>query len=394
MNEVVVVGAARTPIGDLLGSLKTVEPVALATVAVKAAMERAGVVPAQVEEVTCGMLYKQGFGGNPARQIQLGLGMPATGSACTVDQQCASGMKAVEIAAQSILLGKTDVAVAVGVESMSNAPYLLKGARSGYRMGNGPAVVDSMLNDGLICAMMGYHMGVTAENLAKKYQISRQEQDELALRSHQRAINAQLNGYFQPEIVPVPVHGRKGDILVDTDEHPRSDISMESLAGLRPAFIPGKGTVTAGNASGVNDGAAAVVLMSARRAAELGIPPLARLRATANVGVEPSIMGIGPVYAVAKALSYCGLSRDDIGYFEINEAFAAQFLACNRELQLDMEHVNGNGSGISLGHPVGCTGVRILVSLIYEMRRRGQSLGVASLCVGGGPAMAAVLEAI
>ena len=393
-REVVIVSGARTPIGDFMGSLSSMEPVELGKTAAKAALEASGVPVELVEEVNCGMIYKQGCKGNPARQIQLGLGMPESGFACTVDQQCASGMKAFEIAVNSILLGKSDVAMAIGLESMSNAPYLLKGARAGYRMGNGPAVVDSMLNDGLVCAMMGYHMGVTAENLAKKYGITRQEQDELAFLSHTRAVEAQRAGRFAEEIVPVCIHTRKGDVVVDADEHPRPDISMEKLAKLKPAFLKEDGTVTAGNASGVNDGAAAVVLMSADKAKELGVTPLAKVRATANAGVDPSIMGIGPVPAVRKALGYAGLNQEDIGYFEINEAFAAQFLACNRELKIPMDKINGNGSGISLGHPVGCTGVRILVTLLYEMRRRGQQLGVASLCVGGGPAMATVLEAM
>jgi acetyl-CoA C-acetyltransferase len=393
MNDVVIVGAARTPIGDFLGALKTIEPVDLAKVAAQAALERAHVEPSMVQEVSCGMIYKQGFKGNPARQVQIGLGMPVEGFAYTIDQQCASGMKAFETATQSIMLGKSDVAVAIGVESMSNAPYILKGARTGYRMGTGAPVIDSIMSDGLECAMMGYHMGVTAENLAKKYNISRQEQDELALLSHIRAVQARESGTFDPEIAPVTIQTKKGNIVVSQDEHPRKDISIEKLAALKPVFIK-DGTVTAGNASGVNDGAAAVVLMSEKKAKELNLTPLAKVRATANAGVDPSIMGIGPVYAIRKVLDYADLTLDDIGYFEINEAFAAQFLACNRELQLGLGKVNVNGSGISLGHPVGCTGVRILVSLIYEMRRRGNQLGVASLCVGGGPAMATVLEAL
>ncbi|MGN0205306.1 MAG: thiolase family protein [Coprococcus sp.] len=393
MNNVVIVGAARTPVGDFLGSLKTIEPVDLAACAAQAALERAHVDVSMVQEVACGMLYKQGFKGNPARQVQLGLGMPVEGYAYTIDQQCASGMKAFETATQSIMLGKSDIAVAIGVESMSNAPYILKGARTGYRMGDGAPVIDSMLSDGLVCAMMGYHMGVTAENLAKKYDISRREQDELAFLSHTRAIKAQDNGIFIPEIAPVTVNTKKGSTIVSQDEHPRRDISIEKLASLKPAFLK-DGTVTAGNASGVNDGAAAVVLMSESKAKELNLTPLAKVLATANAGVDPGIMGIGPVPAIQKALNYADLKLNDIGYFEINEAFAAQFLACNRELKLDMDKVNGNGSGISLGHPVGCTGVRIIVSLIYEMRRRGQQLGAASLCVGGGPAMATILQAL
>ncbi|MDF2500849.1 MAG: acetyl-CoA acetyltransferase [Anaerosporomusa subterranea] len=390
MTEVVIVGAKRTPIGDFLGKLKDVSAVDLGVIAVNAALSQVGVLPDQVQEVACGMIYKAGIKGNPGRQIQLKCGMPVEGYAYTVDQQCGSGMKAVELASQSIMLGKTDIAVAVGVESMTQAPYLLKNAREGFRMGHGE-MVDSMLYDGLLCAMMGYHMGLTAENLAEKYQITRQEQDELALLSHQRAIAAIDKQVFADEIVPVKIETRKGTVVVDTDEHPRRDISLDKLTAMKPAFKK-TGTVTAGNASGVNDGAAALVLMSADKAKELGIKPLARLVSTANVGVAPEVMGIGPAYSVPKAIRLAGLTAGDIGYYEINEAFAAQFLAVNRELKLDMAKANANGSGIGLGHPVGCTAARIIVSLIYEMQRRDVRYGVASLCVGGGPAIASVVE--
>lgn len=390
MRQVVVVGAVRTPIGDFLGSLKDVGPVDLGVTAVSAALAQAGLKADQVTELACGMIYKAGVKGNPGRQIQLKCGMPIESYAYTVDQQCGSGMKAFELASQSIQLGKTDIAVAVGVESMSQAPYLLKGAREGYRMGHGE-IQDSMLYDGLICAIQGYHMGITAENLAERYNIGRTEQDELAVLSHQRAAKAIAAGIFKEEIAPVTIQTRKGPVVVDTDEHPRADISLEKLAAMRPAFKK-DGTVTAGNASGVNDGAAALVLMDAEKARELDIRPLAKLLATANAGVHPEVMGIGPVYAAPKAISYAGLKADDIGYYEINEAFAAQFLAVNRELKLDMARVNANGSGIGLGHPVGCTAARIIVSLIYEMRRRDTRYGLASLCVGGGPAIATVIE--
>lgn len=390
MRQVVVVGAVRTPIGDFLGSLKDVGPVDLGVTAVSAALAQAGLKADQVTELACGMIYKAGVKGNPGRQIQLKCGMPIESYAYTVDQQCGSGMKAFELASQSIQLGKTDIAVAVGVESMSQAPYLLKGAREGYRMGHGE-IQDSMLYDGLICAIQGYHMGITAENLAERYNIGRTEQDELAVLSHQRAAKAIAAGIFKEEIAPVTIQTRKGPVVVDTDEHPRADISLEKLAAMRPAFKK-DGTVTAGNASGVNDGAAALVLMDAEKARDLGIRPLAKLLATANAGVHPEVMGIGPVYAAPKAISYAGLKADDIGYYEINEAFAAQFLAVNRELKLDMARVNANGSGIGLGHPVGCTAARIIVSLIYEMRRRDTRYGLASLCVGGGPAIATVIE--
>lgn len=392
MREVVIVGAKRTPIGDFLGKLKDVSAVDLGVTAVNAALAQAQIKPEQVEELACGMIYKAGAKGNPGRQIQLKCGMPAKSYAYTVDQQCGSGMKAFELAGQSILLGKADIAVAVGVESMSQAPYILKGAREGYRMGTGE-IQDSMLYDGLVCAMMGYHMGLTAENLAERYYITREEQDQLAAISHQRAVKAIQSGTFTGEIVPVTIETRKGTVVIDTDEHARADATLEKFAAMKPAFKKG-GTVTAGNASGVNDGAAALILMSAEKARELGIKPLAKLVSTASVGVEPEVMGIGPAYAVPKAIKYAGLTAYDIGYYEINEAFAAQFLAVNRELKLDLAKVNANGSGIGLGHPVGCTAARIIVSLIYELGRRGERYGLASLCVGGGPAIATVIEKV
>ncbi|MBC8015492.1 MAG: thiolase family protein [Sporomusaceae bacterium] len=392
MQEVVIVGAARTPIGDFLGALKDVNPIDLGVTAVNGALAKANLRADQVEEVACGMIYKGGAKGNPGRQIQLKCGMPVEGYAYTIDQQCGSGMKAFESIVQSIMLGKTDVGVAVGVESMSQAPYLLKGAREGYRMGNGE-VLDSMLYDGLVCAIQGYHMGVTAENLADHYHISRLEQDELALLSHQRAVNAQNKGIFSEEIVPVTIETRRGPIVVDTDQHPRAELTAEKLAGMKPAFKK-DGTVTAGNASSVNDGGAALVLMSANKARELGIQPLARVVATANIGVHPEFMGIGPAFAIPKALEFANLTKDQIDYYEINEAFAAQFIAVNKELGLDLKNVNRNGSGIGLGHPVGCTGARIIVSLLYELKRSGERYGVASLCVGGGPATAVIIEAI
>jgi acetyl-CoA C-acetyltransferase len=390
MHDVVIVGAARTPIGGFLGGLKDVSAVELGTLATKSAIERAGLKPEHVQEVVAGMVYKAGAKGNPGRQIQLNAGMSETGYAITVDQQCGSGMRAVEILAQQIMLGKTDIGVAVGLESMSKVPYLLLDAREGQRMGHG-AIQDGLLHDALICALNNTHMGITAENLAQRYQISREEQDQLAYLSHQRAIKAIEGGIFREEIVPVEVQTRKGKVIIDTDEHPRNDISLEKLAAMKPAFKK-DGTVTAANASGVNDGAAALVLMSAVKAKEMGVRPLAKIVATVSLGVAPEIMGIGPAYVIPKVLKEAGLAIDDINYFEINEAFAAQFLAVNRELKLNMDRVNANGSGIALGHPVGCTGVRILVSLTYEMARRNAKYGLASLCVGGGPAIATVIE--
>ena len=390
MQEVVIVSAVRTPIGDFMGKLKDVSAVDLGVTAVQGALAKARISADQVEEDACGMIYKGGAKGNPGRQIQVKCGMPIEGYAYTVDQQCGSGMKAFELASQSIMLGKVDIAVAVGIENMSTAPYILPKAREGYRMGHGE-IYDSMLYDGLVCAMQGYHMGITAENLAERYGISRQEQDELALMSHQRAAAAWVKGVFADEIAPVVVKGKKGDIVIDRDEHPRTDLTLEKLAAMRPAFKK-DGTVTAGNASSINDGAAALVLMSAAKAQQLGLKPLAKLKATASAGVHPEIMGIGPVAAVPKVLKFAGLALDDIGYFEINEAFAAQFLAVNKELKLDMNKVNAHGSGIGLGHPVGCTAARIIVAVIHELHRRNERYGLATLCVGGGPAIATVVE--
>ena len=390
MKSVVIVGAKRTPVGSFLGGLKELGPVELGVTAAGAAMEQAGIEPGQVEEVATGMIYKEGQKGNPARQIQIALKMPAEGWAYTVDQQCASGMKAFELLAQSIALGKAEVGVAIGTESMSQAPYVLMKAREGYRMGDGP-IYDAMLRDGLVCAIMGYHMGLTAESIAEKYSITREEQDELAFLSHTRAVEAMKNGVFASQIVPITIKTRKGPIVIDTDEHPRPDISMDRLAAMKPAFKEG-GTVTAGNSSGVNDGACALVLMSEDKASQLGLKPLARVVATANAGVEPAYMGLGPAVAVPKALKLAGLQDKDIDYYEINEAFAAQYLGCERELKIDRSRVNHNGAGIGMGHPVGCTGARIIAATVYELERIGGRYGLASLCVGGGPAMAVVLE--
>jgi len=390
VRDVVIVSAVRTPIGRFMGSLKDIEAVDLGKIVVREAIKRAGILPGQVEDVVGGMVYKGGAKGNPARQVQLGVGIPKEASAVTVDQQCVSAMRAFEIASQQIMLGKSDISVAFGMESMSRTPYVLMGAREGLKMGHG-TVYDCMLRDALEDAFLGYHMAITAENLAEQYQISREEQDELAYTSHKRAADAIRQGKFIHEIVPVETKVKKQIVVFDTDEHVRMDISLNDLAKLRPAFKQ-DGTVTAGNASGVNDGAAAMVLMSKEKAAELGIKPLARIRATASFGVAPEVMGIGPVGAIRKALKYANLELNDIDYLELNEAFAAQVLAVNRELKLDMEKVNANGSGIGLGHPVGCTGIRIMVTMLHEMIYRGVKLGVASLCAGGGPAMATVLE--
>jgi acetyl-CoA C-acetyltransferase len=391
MREVVIVSGMRTPIGDFLGSLKDFSTVELGIIALKAVLNKAGIEPGLIEEVVAGLGNMSGCKPNPGRQVALGAGCSVETVAATVNQQCASSMRATEILFQEIVLGKVDIGAAVGPESMSNIPYLLPGARKGYRMGHNK-IVDSMFNDGLIDAFNNYHMGVTGENLAKMYKITRREQDELALLSHQRACLA-IKEKFNDEIIPVEIKTKKGSVLFDTDEHPKPDTSLEALAKLPPVFDK-DGTVTAGNASGLNDAAAALILMTPDKAGELGCKPLARIVATASGAVDPSIMGMGIVPAVKRALQFANLKMEDIGYWELNEAFAAQFLAVNRELNLDMDKVNANGSGISLGHPVSCTGVRIIVTLLYEMRRRGVQFGCASLCAGGGPGAAIILEAV
>ena len=379
-NDIVILSRARTPVGDFLGALKDVSLVDLTAAAGQAALERAGVSPEEIDEVAMGCLYKHGNKGNPARQVQIKLGCPSSGWAYTVDQQCASAMKAFDCAYRSLKTDGCQVALVLGGETMSRAPYLTLGARTGFRMGD-VKMIDSLTYDGLVCAIMGYHMGVTAENLAQEYGITREEQDALAVLSHQRACTAMELGKFDEEMVPIEVKPKKGT-------------TMEVLSKLKPAFLKENGTVTAGNSSGINDGAAAVVLTTAAYAQEHGLRPLARVLSTASAGVEPRIMGIGPVYAIPKAIHGAGLTADDIDYYEINEAFAAQFLACNRELKLPMNKVNANGSGIAIGHPVGCTGVRIIVECLSELIYRQARYGVASLCVGGGPSMATVIERI
>lgn len=389
-REVVLVGMARTAVGDFLGSLSSLSAVELGVIAGKAAMERAGIKAEQVEDVSVGMVYKAGAKGNPARQIQLALKIPIEVSAACIEQQCASAMRTLEIASQQIMLGKKDVCLVCGIESMSNVPFLMTEVRKGLRMGNGK-IEDGLLCDALVDVFNGYHMGVTAENLAEQYHITREEQDQLAVLSHQRAIAAIKSGRLQEEIVPVEIKTKKGTVVVDTDEHPRENVTVEALAKMKPAFKK-DGTVTAGNASGINDGACAAVLMSMDKAKELGLKPLAKILATATVGVEPHVMGIGPAYGIPQAVREAGLELSDIDYFEINEAFAAQFLACNCILKLDMEKVNANGSGIALGHPVGCTGLRIVIAACYELARRSGKYGCAALCAGGGPGMATVIE--
>ncbi|HPE16507.1 MAG TPA: thiolase family protein [Oscillospiraceae bacterium] len=389
-DDIVIVGRARTPVGDFLGSLKDVPVVDLTTTAGKAALERAGVAPAEVDEVAMGCVLKHANKGNPARQVQLKLGCPDSGWAYTIDQQCASAMKAFDVVRMSLMTGGCQVGLVLGGESMSRTPYLDTATRTGSRMGD-VKMVDALTYDALVCAIMGYHMGLTAENLAAEYNITREEQDALAVLSHQRAAAAADSGKLSDELVSVEVKTKKGVVVVGRDEHPKASTSMEILAKLKPAFKP-DGTVTAGNASGINDGAAAVVVTTGKYAMEHGLKPQARVLSCVSYGVPARIMGIGPAYAVPKAIKEAGLTPADIDYYEINEAFAAQFLACNRVLKLDMNKVNLNGSGIAVGHPIGCTGVRIIVGAVSELIRQQKRYAVASLCVGGGPSMATVLE--
>ena len=350
MQDVVIVSGARTPIGDFNGALKDFKAVDLGMIALKGALQKSNLEPAQIEEVIAGHVYQAGCKGNPARQVAMGVGCPVETVAATINQQCPSSMRATEMISQEIMLGKIQTGAAIGIESMTNVPYLLLKARGGYRMGS-DTLHDGLLYDALIDAFYNYQMGITAENLAEMYGISREEQDE----------------------------------------HPREDVTLESFAKLRPAFQK-EGTVTAGNASSLNDGAVALLLMSGEKAQELGFKPLARIVATASASVDPKIMGFGVVPAVKRALNFARMDTKDIDLWEINEAFAAQFLACNRELKLDLNKVNVNGSGISLGHPVGMTGARLILTLIQEMKRRRNQYGCASLCAGGGPAMAVVVE--
>jgi acetyl-CoA C-acetyltransferase len=389
-DAAVIVSAVRTPIGAFGGALAEVPAPRLGAVVIREALRRAGIAPEQVDEVIMGNVLQAGLGMNPARQAAMAAGLPETVPATTVNKVCGSGLKAVVLAAQAVLTGDAEVVVAGGQENMSAAPYLLPKARFGYRMGH-DQVLDSMILDGLWCAFADCHMGVTAENISERWEISRAEQDAFAAESQRRAAEAIRSGRFNEEIVPVEVPGRKGAVVVSTDEHPRPDTTVERLAGLRPAFKK-DGSVTAGNASGINDGAAAVVVMSQRKAAALGLEPLATIRSWAAAGVDPKIMGIGPVPATRKALARADLDVRQLDLVEANEAFAAQSIAVQRELGLDPEKLNVNGGAIALGHPIGASGARILVTLLHEMRRREAHLGLATLCIGGGQGIAMVVS--
>ncbi len=391
MREVVIVSAVRTPIGTFGGNFKDVSAVSLGTIVAKEAMKRANIKPDMVDEVIFGNVLQAGLGQNVARQISIYSGIPVEVPSYTVNKVCGSGLKSVTLAAQSIMVGEGDIILAGGTENMSQAPYLLKKARWGQRMGDG-VLEDYMIKDGLWDIFNDYHMGITAENLAEKYNLTREEQDKFALRSQQRAEEAIKSGRFKDEIVPVEVPQRKGDpLVVDTDEHPRFGSTIEGLAKLRPAFKKG-GTVTAGNASGINDGAAALVLMAKEKAEELGLKPLATIKAYASAGVDPSIMGTGPIPATKKALEKARLTVEDLDLIEGNEAFAAQSLAVSKELKFDDEKLNVNGGAIALGHPIGASGARILVTLLYEMDKRDAKTGLATLCIGGGQGISIIVE--
>jgi acetyl-CoA C-acetyltransferase len=388
-DDIVIVGAARTPVGAFNGALAGLPAHELGKIAIQAALERAGVEPGSVSEVIMGQILTAGQGQNPARQASIGAGIPVESPAWGVNQLCGSGLRAVALGYQAILNGDSDVVVAGGQESMSMAPHVAH-LRNGAKMGN-VEFVDSMIKDGLWDAFNGYHMGTTAENVAQKYQITRAQQDEFAVASQNRAEAAQKAGRFKDEIAPVTVKSRKGDIVVDTDEYPKHGVTLDSIAKLRPAFSK-DGSVTAANASGINDGAAALVLMKASDAAKAGKKVLARIVSWAHAGVDPAIMGTGPIPASRAALKKAGWSVDDLDLVEANEAFAAQACAVNKDLGWDTSKVNVNGGAIAIGHPIGASGARVLVTLLHEMEKRNSKKGLATLCIGGGMGIALCVE--
>lgn len=391
MREAVIVSAVRTPIGSFGGSLSKVSAVDLGVIATKEAIKRAGIEKDIVDEVILGNVLSAGLGQNVARQVTIKSGLPETTPAFSVNKVCGSGLRTVSLAAQSIMLGDADVIIAGGTESMSNAPYVLPKARWGQRMGDGK-LVDSMVNDGLWDAFNDYHMGITAENIAERWNLTRKAQDEFALTSQSRAEKAIKEGRFKDEIVPVEVPQRKKDpIVVDTDEHPKFGVTLDKLGKLRPAFKK-DGTVTAGNASGINDGASVLVVMSKEKADELGLKPLATIKSYASAAIDPKIMGYGPVPSSKKALKKAKLEVKDLDLIEANEAFAAQSLAVVKDLGLNTDIVNVNGGAIALGHPIGASGARILVTLLHEMQKRDSKRGLATLCIGGGQGTAVVVE--
>ncbi len=385
LQDAVIVSAVRTAIGTYGGGLAEVPAVKLGEICIRAALDRADLKPNQVNEVIMGNVLQAGLGQNPAR------GLPVEVPSMTSNKVCGSGLKSVILAAQAIMLGDADIIVAGGMENMSRAPYLLEKARSGYRMGDGK-VVDEMIRDGLWDAFNNCHMGMTAENVCMAANLTREDLDKFALQSQQRAAHAIEAGVFKQEIVPVEVPGKKGPTIFDTDQQPRSETTMETLTKLRPAFMAEGGLVTAGNSSGINDGGAAVIVMSRKKAEELGLKPIATIRSYASAGVDPRVMGMGPVPASKSALEKAGLKVTDMDLVEANEAFAAQSVAVGRELGFDTSKLNVNGGAIALGHPIGASGTRILVTLLYEMQRRQSHYGLATLCIGGGQGVAMIVE--
>jgi acetyl-CoA C-acetyltransferase len=391
-RESVIVSAVRTPTGKFQGALKGFSATDLGALVVRESVRRAGVRPEDVDEVIMGCVIQAGLGQNPARQAALKGGVPFGVSAVTINKVCGSGLKSVMMASQAVKLGDAEIVVAGGMESMSNAPYIIPNAREGYRLGNG-TLVDAMIHDGLWCAFENYHMGNTGEVVAERYRVTREEQDEYALNSHRKAAAAIRAGKFKDEILPVEIKQKKGDAVVfDTDEPVREDTSLEALSKLKPAFRKEGGTVTAGNAPGVNDGASAVVVTSLERARSLGVEPLARIAAQATSGIEPELVMMAPVEAIRKVLRKAGWSLSEVDLIELNEAFAVQAVAIMRELELDPSKVNVNGGAVALGHAIGQSGSRLLTTMLYEMRRRGARRGLAALCLGGGNAVAMAVE--
>ncbi|NFQ69600.1 acetyl-CoA C-acetyltransferase [Clostridium sporogenes] len=390
MKNVVIASAVRTPIGKFGGTLKSVSAIELGSIVIKEALKRAKVKPEEVDEVIMGNVLQAGLGQNSTRQSAVAAGIPVEVPSFTINKVCGSGLRSVSLAAQLIKLGDDDIVVAGGTENMSAAPYLLEKARWGQRMGDGK-IVDEMIRDGLWESFNDYHMGVTAENIAEQWGITREDQDEFSAKSQQKAEKAVKEGRFKEEIVPVVIKSKKGETVFDTDEFPRFGTTKESLSKLRPAFKK-DGTVTAGNASGINDGAAALVIMSEEKAKELGAKPLAKIVSYGSSGVDPKIMGYGPFYATKKTLEKANLKIEDMDLIEANEAFAAQSLAVAKDLGFDMDKVNVNGGAIALGHPIGCSGARILTTLLYEMGKRDSKHGLATLCIGGGMGTAIIVE--
>ena len=390
MEDVVIVAAGRTAVGKFGGALAKVPAAELGAHVIKTLLARIGVDGAAVGEVILGQVLTAGVGQNPARQALIKAGLPNMVPGYTINKVCGSGLKATHLAAQAIKCGDADIVIAGGQENMSAAPHVLNGSRDGFRMGD-VKMIDSMMNDGLVDAFEHYPMGITAENVAKKFDVTRAAQDEFALQSQLKAEAAQKAGKFKDEIIPFEIVGKKGSVVFDTDEYPKHGTTLESLAALRPAFAK-DGTVTAGNASGINDGAAAVIMMSASKAKELGLKPLARIKAYSSSGIDPSIMGMGPVSATRLCMQKAGWTHEQIDLLEINEAFAAQAIAVNREMGWDTSKINVNGGAIAIGHPIGASGARVLVTLIYEMIRRDAKKGMASLCIGGGMGVALAIE--